>query len=245
MNSEAGMISKLVVDGLQRFGYTIQSEIPPDLPAEFLALHQRCKQYTMTPIERMYALHTAVRYIEENGISGDLVECGVWRGGSCMNIALSLMARGTTSRKLYLYDTYEGMSPPTPKDVSFQGTAAEIDYQGSASCYAGLDEVRNNLLSTGYPESSLHFIKGKVEDTIPATMPDHIALLRLDTDWYESTYHELTHLYPLLVPRGVLILDDYGHWKGAREATDRYFKEQGIYPLLCRIDYTGRMMIKL
>ena len=76
-------------------------------------------------------------------------------------------------------------------------------------------------------------------------MPKQIALLRLNTDWFESTYHELVHLYPLLSKGGVLIIDDYGHWQGARKAVDTYFKEQGIYPLLHRIDYTGRIMQKL
>ena len=109
---------------------------------------------------------------------------------------------------------------------------------------ASIEEVRANLLSTGYPESRLRFVKGKVEETIPANGLDRIALLRLDTDWYESTYHEFVHLYPKLETGGVLILDDYGSWQGAREATDRYFTEAGSKPFLSRIDEAARVGIK-
>jgi len=99
-------------------------------------------------------------------------------------------------------------------------------------------------LSTKYPKDNLIFVKGKVENTIPAIIPDKISILRLDTDWYESTYHELVYLFPKLVKDGVLIIDDYGHWKGAREAINRYFQEKKIKILLNRIDYTSRIAIK-
>src|SRR5690606_24776929 len=102
----------------------------------------------------------------------------------------------------------------------------------------------SNMVSTGYPMERCHFVEGKVEDTIPATVPDRISLLRLDTDWYESTRHELEHLWPLLQPGGVLIIDDYGHFEGARKAVDEYFLDRSDAPLLNRIDYTGRIAIK-
>ena len=110
--------------------------------------------------------------------------------------------------------------------------------------YAGLEEVRRNVLSTGYPEDRIAFIQGKVEDTIPGTIPEKIALLRLDTDWYESTRHELTHLYPLLSSSGILIIDDYGHWQGARRAVDEYLGAMPAPTYLHRIDYTGRLALK-
>ena len=78
----------------------------------------------------------------------------------------------------------------------------------------------------------------------PAASPPSIALLRLDTDWYESTYHELVHLYPRLSVGGILIIDDYGYWQGARRAVDRYFAEQGTRVFLSRIDETGRLAVK-
>ena len=101
------------------------------------------------------------------------------------------------------------------------------------------------MLSTKYPKKNLIFIKGKVEDTIPLTVPPKIALLRLDTDWYESTYHELKYLFPLLSNKGALIIDDYGCWAGAKKAVDTYFDENKIVILLNRIDYTGRLGIKV
>ncbi len=100
------------------------------------------------------------------------------------------------------------------------------------------------MASTGYPEERLHFVKGKVEETIPGDLPGKIALLRLDTDWYESTRHELEHLWPLLVPGGVLIIDDYGHWAGARRAVDEFFADRVDAPLLNRVDYTARVGVK-
>jgi hypothetical protein len=113
-------------------------------------------------------------------------------------------------------------------------------------CYAGLDEVRRNLRSTGYPESRMHFVKGRVEETVPHPGLREIALLRLDTDWYESTRHELLHLYPLLSVGGVLVLDDYGHWQGARRATDEYLRDHPEYPILLSvIDETGRVAVKV
>jgi len=201
-------------------------------------------------VERVYALRQAVTYISRHGIDGDLVECGVWRGGSMMAAALTLLALGDTRRTLWLYDTYEGMSEPTDRDVNRGNRAARRRWERSqrdghnAWNYAPLDDVRQNVVSTGYPEAKLRFVKGKVEDTIPGAIPERIAMLRLDTDFYESTYHELTHLYPLLVSRGVLLLDDYGHWRGARDAVDRYLAEKNPPLLLDRIDYSGRVAVK-
>ncbi|HUN74977.1 MAG TPA: TylF/MycF/NovP-related O-methyltransferase [Steroidobacteraceae bacterium] len=205
--------------------------------------------FTMTSAERMAALINAVTYISENSIPGDIAECGVWRGGSMMVIALTLLSLGDRDRSLHLYDTFEGMSEPTAADKSVFGISAaeqlRTDPHGTGAwCYASYDDVRTNVLSTGYPEQRVHLIKGKVEQTIPRTMPSSLALLRLDTDWYESTRHELIHLYPLLQPKGILIIDDYGHWQGAKQAVDEYFRQRDEHIFLHRIDYTGRLHVK-
>jgi hypothetical protein len=144
------------------------------------------------------------------------------------------------------------MSPPTEKDVMFDGTTASQVLDPAERkegvdnywCIASVENVRKNIVSTGYPENRIHLVKGKVEDTVPQQAPEKIALLRLDTDWYESTKHEMEHLYPRLAPNGVLIIDDYGHWKGAKEAVDEYFAGRKFKPLLNRLDYTGRLVIK-
>ena len=219
---------------------------------EQLKIFQAIREFTATSLERQVGLVSAVDYISDNKIPGAFVECGVWRGGSTMAVALALLQRGDTSRDLYLFDTYEGMSAPTADDVMFDGQTAKalLDLEKPTEdhanywCFAGLEDVKRNLYSTGYPKEKLHFIKGKVEDTLPGQAPDQIALLRLDTDWYESTAHELKHLFPRLSQNGVLIIDDYGHWLGARKAVDEYFAQQPLRPLLQRLDYTGRLVIK-
>lgn len=105
-------------------------------------------------------------------------------------------------------------------------------------------ETTGNILSTGYPKEKINFVKGLVEETIPQTQINKIAILRLDTDWYSSTKFELEHLYPKLVKGGVLIIDDYGHWEGCKKAVDEYFTNNNIPIFMMRIDYTGRLIIK-
>jgi hypothetical protein len=223
-----------------------------DMEASFRELAKQVRPYTMTSFERMYALFKAVEYIESANIPGDIVECGVWRGGSMMMTALTLLALGSTSRNLYLFDTFEGLPKPDEvEDVDLWGNRAidgwlpkRTSDQSSHWAEAGIDEVRANLLSTGYPPERIMLVRGMVEDTIPSEAPSSIALLRLDTDWYSSTRHEMQHLYPRLSKNGVLIIDDYGHFKGARRAVDEYIEKQHVPILLQRIDYTGRLAIK-
>lgn len=120
----------------------------------------------------------------------------------------------------------------------------KIGNESSRWAYASLEDVQANMKSTGYPMNKVHFIKGLVENTIPKFDITQLSLLRLDTDWYESTAVEMRHLYSRLVSAGVLILDDYGHFNGAKKAVDDYFAEQRIHVLLNRIDYAGRLIIK-
>lgn len=227
-----------------------KGESAPDLTADERETVARVAPFTMTSAERIISLIQATRHVVENGIAGDIAECGVWRGGSMMAIAETLKRLGDTSRRLYLYDTFEGMSIPAAHDVQFDGRPAGELFDEKAKenepwCYAGEDEVRRNLESTGYPSEMITLVKGKVEATIPGTMPEGLALLRLDTDWYESTRHELVHLYPKLANGGILIIDDYGHWQGAKQAVDEYFAtNDGRRPFLHRVDYTARLIVK-
>ncbi|MFT7069278.1 MAG: hypothetical protein ACJAZY_002169 [Spirosomataceae bacterium] len=220
-----------------------QVDIDMDSNEEFMEYFNKCKEFTMTSKQRLFALYEAVNYIKKHSIEGDIVECGVWRGGSSMMAALAL--NDDTTRGLYLYDTFEGMNAPTEDDVNMVGEAAEETWQGRDKCEAEIDEVRKNMALTKYPDQEIRYVAGMVEDTIPKTVPEKISILRLDTDWYESTYHELVNLYPKLVKGGVLIIDDYGHWQGAKKAVDQYFEENKLPILLNRIDYTGRIAIKV
>lgn len=218
----------------------------------FVEIYKKCKPYTMVSIERSFALHKAVKYIINSQIPGDFVECGVWKGGQAMIIAYTLLQVKDLSRKIWLYDTYTGMAKPTDVDVKIGDDKKAIEKWKKGSredynkwAYASLDEVKRNLFSTKYPKDKIKFIKGKVEDTIPGKIPEKISILRLDTDFYESTYHELVHLYPLLEKGGVLLIDDYGSWEGARKAVDQYIQENKISIFLNRIDNTGRIGIKI
>jgi O-methyltransferase len=213
-----------------------------------LDIMRRVKPRTMTSNEKLYGLVQATRYVVQHGIPGDIVECGVWRGGSMQAVALTLSEQGATDRHLHLFDTFEGMPPPTEKDRRFDGRSAEQllatnETDSSVWAIARLDEVQQAMREVDYPPALVHFHEGRVEDTIPAQAPEQISILRLDTDWYESTSHELEHLYDRLSPGGVLIIDDYGHWEGARLATEDFLEKTGE-PLLLLPLSTGRIAVK-
>ncbi len=210
------------------------------------------RPYTMTSTERLFALIQATEYIIRANIVGSIVECGVWRGGSMMAVAHTLKRLGRQDVDLFCFDTFEGMSQPTEVDISYTGDAASAQFlrsqvsEGKSQwCHGAIQEVQRNLESSGYDKTRMICVKGKVEDTLPEAAPGAISILRLDTDWYESTRHELLYLFPKLSVGGVLILDDYGHWQGARKAVDEYMEQHGIQMLLNRIDYTGRVGVKM
>ena len=221
-----------------------------DVDAETRDTFAKVKRYTMTSPERVIALCDAVRYVNARNIEGAVVECGVWKGGSSMAVAYTLLEAAHTERDLYLFDTFEGMTAPSEHDRRATDSTAARDLLDTSKvsdriwCYSSLEEVRANMERTGYPSERITYVQGRVEDTIPDQAPQRIAILRLDTDWYESTRHELEHLYPRLSPGGVLIIDDYGAWEGARKAVDEYFKGRSQPILLNRIDRTGRIGVK-
>jgi len=204
-------------------------------------IFDKVKPFTLTGYERVHAITTTIDSLTDQ-ITGDIVECGVWKGGSMMAVALWLKHIGDTSRNLYLFDTFQGMTPPTAVDIDYLGrlpSAYSNDFWKSVA--VSLEEVQQNMFSTGYPKDKIHFVVGKVEDTLPKNAPANIAILRLDTDWYESTLHELTHLYPRLVDGGTLLVDDYGHWAGAKQAVHEYFGDNVAFT---KVDYTCIALIK-
>ena len=168
-----------------------------------------------------------------------------------MLLALGIIQMNAEPRHLYLFDTFAGMTEPTEHDsVAWTGQAVrekwEEDLRGEKDNFSwwavSAGEVRDNLLSTSYPKEYIHLVEGDVLRTLPSEAPERIALLRLDTDWYESTRHELEQLYPRLVKGGVLLLDDYGHFTGAKKAVDEFFSKKPVF--LHRDDYTGRSTLK-
>lgn len=229
----------------------VPSDYPSDFNSEHISILKTVRPRTMTSPERIYALAEAVKYVTRQKIPGSIVECGVWRGGSMMAVALVLRNLDCTNRDLYLFDTFAGMPKPENVDVDVNGQPAmpifrstQTGDDGSDFCFATLADVQAGMAGTGYNQQLIHFIKGKVEDTIPSQAPDKIALLRLDTDWYQSTRHELEHLFPRLSCGGILIIDDYGYWQGAQKATDEYIAQHAPSLFLNRIDHTGRIAIK-
>ena len=232
-------------------GCRLRPPYPPDFSPELIATIESVEYATMTSRERIAAVCEAAAYVTRNRVEGAWVECGVWRGGSTMAAALTLKRLGDTARELYLCDTFAGMTEPTDADGGLEHDAAATrsyweqtrrEDGTSGWTLATLPDVQANMSATGYPAERVHFVEGPVEQTLPGQAPEQIAILRLDTDWYESTRHELEVLEPRLVPGGVLIIDDYGAWSGARRAVDEYFEDKPI--LLARIDYTGRIAIK-
>jgi O-methyltransferase len=226
---------------------------PSDFDPEDRSICDAVRPYTMARhVDRIYSVVNATRYVVQNGIQGAIAECGVWRGGMMMAVALTLKQLGRVDRDLYLFDTFAGMVEPGELDRDARGNRAEESFRKAPKngevvdwCFASLEEVKANMASTGYPRERMFFVQGKVEETIPAHAPERISVLRLDTDWYESSLHEMVHLFPRLQRAGVLILDDYGFWQGSRKATDEYFEKHGIACHLVRVDSSSRVGVKI
>lgn len=229
-----------------------QGRLPIEATPRERAIIREVLPYTMTSAERIWSLLRAVRYVIEEAIPGDLVECGVWRGGSIMAMVRQLESQGIQDRRIWLYDTFSGMTAPRDIDVEVStGTTAQIllskTPRGDGDnvwSWAQRTAVEQNLGQLAYPSSNYVFVEGDVVATLASSVPEQIALLRLDTDWYESTAKELAVLYPRLVVGGVCILDDFGHWAGARQAVEEYFEGLGTQPLMFPIDYSGRIFVK-
>tara|TARA_Y100000768_G_C23970145_1_gene680087 strand:+ start:1239 stop:1997 length:759 start_codon:yes stop_codon:yes gene_type:complete len=248
------LIKKIVNEKfLNKFGYKIcklnklsVDEVIEEMTSEENQMITKCLKYSMTTKMRMWALTSSINYILNRNIQGDFVECGVWKGGNLILYSL-LNQKKNLNRKIYGYDTFEGMPLPGKYDFKFDGrSAVDLYHQRTKSkngwCKSTLDEVEENIFKE-CPDNKINLIKGKVEETllIEKNIPQKISILRLDTDFYESTKIELEVLFPRLETGGVLIIDDYGNYKGARKAVDEYFKTK---PFLIYVDHTCRLLIK-
>jgi O-methyltransferase len=196
------------------------------------------KPYTMTSEERVYSLFDSLEEIRIGNIEGDVIECGIWKGGNILGIMEYFDFYKIYNKKIWLYDTFQGMTNPSGIDEDFEGCKAS-DILNSVMCHSPLDEVKKTLSLSKYPEENIKIVIGDVRESLnsDSNLPKKISVLRLDTDFYDSTKKELEVLYPLLDEKGILIVDDYGHWKGCKKTVDEYFSDKKINTE--NIDYTG------
>jgi hypothetical protein len=219
-------------------------KFPVESSEEDIRLLEDCLPYSMTNPIRMWALLTAIKHVEKNQIAGDFVECGVWKGG-CLALMMKAQA-GPSTRTVFGFDTFSGMTDPGIHDVdifSGQVSLEDIEKYENKYSYPGKLVVEKNLADLDC-NTDVRLIEGDVALTLKNTknLPSKISILRLDTDFYESTKVELEVLFPLLSDGGILIIDDYGHYEGARRAVDEYFRGKNY--LLHYVDYTCRLVVK-
>ncbi len=257
------MIKQVIQKALRPLGYEIRRTGKFEYfaaPVEFEKTDVEIFRYvfknklTGVSPERLIATIQACKYAVLSDIDGDFVECGVWRGGNAIAAKLVFEAYGS-DKSVILFDTFAGMTEPTEFDkTEFSNLSAQVRFARSRRdnyndwAYASLDDVKRNFENASIDTRGVKYVEGDVIDTLAArqNLPSNISVLRLDTDWYESTKAEMNALYPLLSPGGALLIDDYGHWQGARKAIEEYFEINGDQkcPLLQYTDYTGRMGIK-
>lgn len=228
-------------------------ELDPE-DRHFQAVWDACEAYTMMPVGRALALFRAVRHIHQNFIQGDIVECGVWRGGGAMVALKTLQHFGLHDRRIWLFDTFSGTTAPTSDDVELSGATAEYLLQSTSDQrdtapiwgFAALDEVRRNVLGTGYPADLVEFVEGDVAKSVLAASVGQVALLRLDTDFHDSTRAGLELLFPRVVENGVIMIDGFGRWFGARKAVNDYFddliRSGQVRPMLHLLDDQGGVL---
>lgn len=227
-----GRLRSLVDKGLRRWWGLELSTPPQPLPLndiDFSQLFAKYQSATMVAKPAALVLYNGVRYVLASTIPGAIVECGVYKGGLCGMAAE--MIRGT-DRHIYLFDTFAGMPKPTTADYRLADLLPAMAKFQNGWCEGPLEVVRQTMATSGLAEDQIHYVVGKVEDTLPQFNAPDIALLRLDTDFYDSTKAELEHLYDKVAPGGVVIVDDYSIWAGSRKAVDEFLATRGINPFM-------------
>ena len=228
------MLRKIINNVLMFFGYKISRKIKEQmLSKKFLENYNKSKNLSSFNLEFFLFLELSLDYLfKRKRIEGDIVECGVFKGANCRFICDYLKSINKENINIFLYDTFEGMPSAssidtnifTKKNYNFYLKKMQKNNEvDNFYKYENIDNVKKLLFQTNYNNNKIHFIKGLVEETIPKTIPNKISLLILDTDYYDSTKHELQHLYPLVEKGGIIIIDDYGTWSGVKKAVDEYF----------------------
>ncbi len=206
---------------------------------EFAALLPRIRKYTMVPEIRLYSLFALARQACRQGIPGNFVECGVAGGGSSAMLAWIIKNHSAIPRRLFAFDSFEGMPAPTEHDTH-AGMHADSSGWGTGTCAApesSLMEISGILQAS----ELVRPVKGFFKDTLPLHREEigPIGLLHLDGDWYESTRDILDNLYDQVVPGGFLQVDDYGHWEGCKRAMHEFESRRGLKFDLKSIDGEG------
>ena len=231
--------------------YLRQENLISEISDEEKDIVKKIQPYTMCKVANHWAIIQSLKHIKKNNINGDLVECGVFKGGNLI-LYKKIIEQIGIEKKIFAYDTFEGMTEPGEHDQDLKDVKALDTFKKYKSakvpwCHSSIDEVKKNISKFDINiDKDFIFIKGKVEETLKETknLPEKISLLRLDTDFYDSTKIELDVLFPRLQPGGVLIIDDYGHWKGSKKAVDEYFELKKNFYWFHRIDYASRLLIK-
>jgi O-methyltransferase len=181
---------------------------------------------TMLPVERLHDLVRQVDFVETQGVPGAFVECGTWRGGASF-----LMGLRAPQRRLWMFDSFEGLPPPAPIDgPAAQRWAHDVDGPDYYdNCRATVEEVKAHALRLGL-QDRVEIVKGWFEDTLPTAKEriGPVALLRLDADWYESVRTCLHTLFDLVVPGGFVVIDDYYDWDGCAIAVHEFLAERRL-----------------
>lgn len=200
----------------------------------------------------------AVKYILSRNILGAFVECGV-DAGNFQVVWIQELKKQNKIRNIYLYDTFSGLTKPSEfdytrpdavyfsmnnTDVKNMWKSQIVDANTNRWCYTPLDKVKLRLNVLDYPTENLHYIVGDVMQTLKMFVPEKIAMLRLDTDWYESSKFELEMMFDRVIPGGLIIFDDYYHWDGQRRAVDEFFQQRGINVDIIKIDAKTGYIIK-
>lgn len=195
------------------------------------------RPYTMSGNARLKALYDSVERVAAGGIPGDVVECGAARGGSAALLGLAIRDFGFP-RRLWVFDTFEGIPAPTAADPDY-----DIAVQYTGQFRGELQAVADLMQRLGITED-VRLIKGRFEETLRSSNTGHIAVLHIDGDWYQSVRTCLDSLYDRVSSGGIIQIDDYGHWAGARKAVEEFLSERDLPVHLGYVDYTGRQFTK-
>lgn len=204
---------------------------------DFVWVVRQVRENTMVVPSSLAALYRLVREIDRRGIEGDLVECGTWNGGSGAVIAHAARLNGGKARHLWLFDSFRGLPPTTEED----GRIAQAHV---GTLVADPGRVREVLGRVGTPDQQVHIVPGWFRETLPSASIERIALIHIDADWYDSVKLCLEHFYDRISPNGVVVLNDYGAWQGAKRAVDEFIVQHQLKVRLKWVDPGTRYFVK-